>query len=82
MPDVKQVIASDMGLRNLYRNQILTALDDVRAELIYQRQRPPDELDTTELLELLKEAQAACGRWFGLIDAKDVEAAMDTVQKG
>lgn len=36
LPDVRQVITSDMGMRYLYRNQILTAMDDIRAELKYQ----------------------------------------------
>ena len=36
LPDVKNVIASDMGLRYLLRNEVLTALDDARAELRYQ----------------------------------------------
>ncbi|KAL3823579.1 hypothetical protein ACHAXA_002920 [Cyclostephanos tholiformis] len=35
IPDVKTVIASNMGLRYLLRNDILTALDDARAELRY-----------------------------------------------
>jgi hypothetical protein len=36
LPDIKQVITSDMGMRYLYRNQVLTAMDDVKAELEYQ----------------------------------------------
>jgi hypothetical protein len=36
LPKVTQVITSDMGLRYLYRNQVLTAMDDVKAELEYQ----------------------------------------------
>ena len=36
IPDVKTVIASDMGLRYLLRNDLLTACDDARAELNYQ----------------------------------------------
>ena len=33
IPDVKSVIASDMGLRYLLRNDLLTSVDDARAEL-------------------------------------------------
>ncbi len=36
LPDVKQVITSDMGMRYLFRNQVLTAMDDVKAEFEYQ----------------------------------------------
>lgn len=83
LPDVKQVITSDMGMRYLYRNQILTAMDDVRAELQYQlntRKSPETPIDATELLSLLKEAQKACDRWFTLIDPNDVRDAIMTVE--
>jgi hypothetical protein len=79
IPDVKTVIASDMGLRYLLRNDILTALDDARAELRYQMKLGPSEVDGRDLLELLLAAQGACAKWFGLIDEKDVMAALDIV---
>jgi hypothetical protein len=79
IPDVKTVIASDMGLRYLLRNDILTALDDARAELRYQMKLGPSEVDGSDLLELLLAAQGACDKWFGLINEKDVMAAMDIV---
>lgn len=83
LPDVKQVITSDMGMRYLYRNQILTAMDDVRAELKYQI-RTAKSLETTidavELLNLLEEAQKACDRWLSLIDPGDVLEAIKSVE--
>lgn len=36
LPDIKQVIASDLGMRYLYRNQLLTSMAEVKAELEYQ----------------------------------------------
>ena len=36
MPDVMQVITSDLDLRDLYRNEMLTAMEDAKAELQYQ----------------------------------------------
>lgn len=83
LPDVKQVITSDMGMRYLYRNQILTDMDDVRAELQYQLKIntfPDAAIDATELLNLLKEAQRACDRWLSLIDPNDVLEAIKTVE--
>ncbi|CAB9520083.1 expressed unknown protein [Seminavis robusta] len=78
LPDVKQVIASDMGLRYLYRNQVLSAVADAKAEWEYQqRQEQPQPRDYTELIALLEQAQTACNKWFSLIDAKDVQDAMD-----
>ena len=65
LPDVKQVITSDMGMRYLYRNQVLTAMDDVKAEFEYQqsallvkmRSSSEDDnrvvVDWVELLDLL-----------------------------
>lgn len=85
LPALKQVITSDMGLRYLYRNQILTAMDDAKAELQYQLSigledtERSEVLDLKELLNLLTSAQQACGKWLTLIDDRDVEAAIDTV---
>lgn len=78
LPDVKNVIASDMGLRYLIRNDILTNMQDARAELQYQLGQKEDsvEFDATDLLEILQQAQASCNRWFSLIDETDVKNAL------
>ena len=75
LPDVKQVITSDMGMRYLYRNQVLTTMDDVRAECEYMVEHLDDNVDGGELLSLLVLAQRACDRWFELIDPIDVKEA-------
>lgn len=86
LPDVTRVITSDMGLRYLYRNRILTAMDDVRAEVAYQissLRRDGDsgaeEEGTKELLNLLAKTQQAFDGWLDLIDPNDVRRAIDTV---
>ena len=79
IPDVKAVIASDMGLRYLLRNDVLTSCDDARAELKYQMTKQIDAADTVdgkELLDLLLAAQNACRKWFDLIDDNYVKDAM------
>lgn len=92
LPDVKNVIASDMGLRYLLRNEVLTELDDARAELRYQMERQAKQqggndgggggvVDGTELLEILLRAQTSCGKWFDLIGEEDVAAARDIVKE-
>ena len=88
VPDVKQVIVSDMGLRYLLRNDILTACDDAKAELRYQMKlstgdnaKQDEVVDGSDLLELLRSAQSACNEWFALIDEKDTLAALDIVRK-
>ena len=87
IPDVRTVIASDMGLRYLLRNDILTACDDARAELKYQlltKQADADSAETVdgqELLDLLLVAQSACSKWFDLIDEKNVNEALSIVSR-
>ena len=88
IPDVKTVIASDMGLRYLLRNDVLTACDDARAELKYLLANASSDanasdniVDGRELLDLLLVAQSACSKWFDLIDEKNVQEALLIVSK-
>ncbi len=86
LPDIKQVIQADMDRRYLYRNQILTTVEDLRAELTYQLKNKDGTTITssnnpTELLELAQEAKAACDQWFSLIDDSDIAEAMSVLMK-
>lgn len=88
LPDVKSVIVSDLDLRDLTRNQILDAYDDVRAEMLYQLRNKNgnnddgrEDFDATELKVLLLRAQKECNQWFSFIDEKDVQEAMDAVAR-
>ena len=80
LPDVKQVITSDMGMRYLYRNQVLTAMDDVKAELEFQL-TAGESAEWDELLDLLEVAGKAMDRWFSFIDPADVTEASEVVAK-
>lgn len=76
LPPVKEVINSDMGMRYLYRNDLLSAMDEVKAELEYQLSyKEGNRLDFDELLRLLQSAKKACDSWFDLIDSSDVKQA-------
>ena len=83
LPDVKQVITSDLGLRYLYRNNVLDSMEDARAELrlllkdATEDTRPP--VDFVELRRLLSEADKALEQWFSLIDEEDVKKAKDSL---
>lgn len=88
LPEIKQVITSDMGMRYLYRNQVLTAMDDVRAEFEYrskQQQRDQNSEskeqsgDWKELSDLLGLAGEAMDRWLSLAPSGDVEEALKSV---
>ena len=87
LPDIKQVIQADMGRRYLYRNQILTTVEDLRAELTYQLKNKDGTTSTTsssnnptELLDLAQEAKAACDQWFSLIDDSEIAEAMSILK--
>lgn len=86
LPDIRtQVIASDLGLRYLYRNQVLTCLEDARAELNEYIGTADDDGSTDsssgsfELYNILRQAQQAMERWLSLIDENDIQQAMETV---
>lgn len=70
LPDVKAVVTADLDLRDLYRNAMHTAVDDVAAELALLDRADPDEVRT-----LLETATSAADAWFALIDEADVRAA-------
>ena len=93
LPDIQSVIVSDLDLRDLVRNQILDAFDDVKAEFEYQLQNSMskkdntknnlnginNEFDAKELNVLLLRAQKECNQWFSFIDEKDIIQALDAV---
>ena len=82
LPDIKSVIVSDLDLRDLVRNQVLDAWDDVKAELIYQMKNNDANgiFEAEELLALLLRAQNECDRWFSFIPENDVKDAIEKVQ--
>ena len=77
LPDIKQVITSDMDMRYLYRNQVLTAMDDVKAELEYQLGQ--SSFDGTELLDLLNQAKESMDQWLSLVPPEDVKEALKVI---
>lgn len=87
IPTPQAVIAADLDLRDLYRNQFLTALDDVTAEAAYQVRvlhgegGRPGEVDVADTLELMNQAYNACNRWFAMIDDRDVQEAEEMVRR-
>jgi hypothetical protein len=77
LPDVSSVIRSDLDLRDLYRNQVLSAIDDAKAELAYQLALEDGaSVDAAELLALLRTAQASCDLWFSLVPDQDAQEAL------
>lgn len=83
LPDIKSVIVSDLDLRDLIRNQVLDAYDDVKFELEYQvnnYKTGKSDFDGNELKATLIRAKNELNRWFSFIDSSDVNAAMETVR--
>jgi hypothetical protein len=85
LPDIKSVIVSDLDLRDLVRNQVLDAYDDVKFELRYQVSNYHEkglEFDASgDLKAALVKAKNECDEWFSFISDQDVNEAMDTVMK-
>ena len=79
LPSLSAVITSDLDLRDLYRNQLLTAIDDATAEAQYQSKQK--DVEISDLLELMDQAYTACSKWFDLIAPSDVEEAVRTIQQ-
>lgn len=75
LPDVKQVITADLDLRDLYRNQAQTTIEDIQAELY--RQEP----DPGELVVLMMEATKSFGSWFAAISEKDIREALQLAKE-
>ena len=80
LPTLTAVITSDLDLRDLYRNQFLTAIEDVQAEVAYQAKQTPDGLDISDTVDLMSQAFIASKKWFDVIAPRDVEEAMDAVR--
>jgi hypothetical protein len=79
LPTPQAVIVSDLDLRDLYRNQLLTALDDATAEVNFQLRQARDNDgkvgDISETVDLMKQAHDTCTKWFDMIDPRDVREA-------
>ena len=83
LPSVTEVIRSDLDARDLYRNEVQTKLEDVRAEYLYQVKMSGDgkeEMDWSELLGLLRDGKRALDEWFGFIPDEDVRLALEVVK--
>jgi hypothetical protein len=80
LPSLTAVITSDLDQRDLYRNQFLTSIEDARAEVMYQSKQTMDQVDVSDIIDLVSQANTACENWFSLIAPQDVKAAIDTLR--
>ena len=82
LPSTNDVIRSDLDARDLYRNVVQTAVDDARAEFVYQKRVGFEEDDdgSDELVRLLNDAKSAVDSWFGFIPDEDVKLAIEVVK--
>ena len=79
LPTVTSVVTADLDLRALYRNQILTCIDDLRAELQSISDNNDDELE--EVQRILREANGAMETWLGFIEPEEVKMALQGAQQ-
>lgn len=80
LPTLTAVITSDLDLRDLFRNQYLTAIDDLQAEVSYQAKQTSDTIDVSEIIILVTQANKALSQWFALISSTDVQEAIHAVK--
>ena len=57
LPSLTAVITSDLDRRDLYRNQFLTAIYDASAEAAYQVKQNMNDVETTDLVDLVGSAR-------------------------
>jgi hypothetical protein len=79
LPSLTAVIVSDLDLRDLYRNELLTAIEDAKAEASYQLKQTKDSVDASDVIDLMNQAHTACTKWFDLIAPRDVQEALQAV---
>ena len=82
LPTLTAVITSDLDLRDLYRNELLTALDDAIAEAKYQskeQETTGKAVDLKDLVELMDQAESSLSKWFAMIAPDDVQEALDAI---
>ena len=83
LPTVGDVIRSDLDARDLYRNEVQTALDDASAEFLYQMRSCDGDVlkfDGEELVLLLQTAKRAVDTWFSFIPDVDIMKALELVK--
>lgn len=79
LPTARDVIISDLDSRDIYRNAVQTALDDAKAEYIYQKKK--DFEDLNDLIDLLRDAKSSIDKWFSFIPEEDIKKALEAVRK-
>jgi hypothetical protein len=82
IPTTATVITSDLDLRDLYRNEFLTCIEDAVAEISYQldRNNKTEKLfDVSDVVDLMDQAHTALSKWFDLVSQDEVRDAMETI---
>ena len=82
LPSLTAVITSDLDLRDLYRNQFLTSIEDAKAEVAYQVKQSPQDIDRVDADSLMNDAHSACQKWFDLIPSVDIDEALNVIRHG
>ena len=80
LPTLSAVVASDLDLRDLYRNEFLTSIDDIQAEIKYQLDSERNKMiSVDDVLDLLEQANVALTKWFHLISSNDIQEAKEYI---
>ena len=76
LPSVRQTVVSDLDLRDLYRNIIITSVEDLRGEV-----GRGAECDWDEVGVVLGEVEKGMKLWLGKVPKEDVEEARGMVER-
>ena len=80
LPSLTAVITSDLDRRDLFRNQFLTAVEDACAEVKYQAKQNTEDIDVSDIIDLMNEASVALENWFILVPQRDVKETKTALQ--
>ena len=75
LPSVQNVVTSDLDLRDLYRNQLQTCVEDLQAEL-YSK-----DVDPIEVQALIQTSLQAMDQWLSLIRQADIQQAQQVLNQ-
>lgn len=80
LPSIQSVLQADLNLRELYRNDLVTTLDDASAELYSYS--ASGYVDAQELQQLFQSAANSFDLWLERIDESQVTQALQAALEG
>ena len=74
------IVRADLDLRDLYRNECLSAIQDLEAELTFLLKSEEQPVDLQDALDANRKATQALRSYFARVPDKDLRAATSTAE--